>query len=70
MRARVVAAEFRSGTLGHNAMRTDFSIAFGGFKQSGYGREGGIEGLLPHLEIKTVILDGEPPTIQSGAFAP
>jgi acyl-CoA reductase-like NAD-dependent aldehyde dehydrogenase len=59
-RARAVAAQLRSGTVGHNAFRTDFGIAFGGFKQSGIGREGGKEGLLPFLETKTVILDGPP----------
>ena len=36
-----VAGQLRSGTVGHNAFRTDFGIAFGGFKQSGIGREGG-----------------------------
>ena len=59
-RAREVARQLRSGTVGHNAFRTDFGIAFGGFKQSGIGREGGTEGLLPFLETKTVILSGEP----------
>jgi aldehyde dehydrogenase (NAD+) len=59
-RARDVARQLRSGTVGHNAMRTDVGIAFGGFKQSGIGREGGREGLLPYLEIKTVILEGRP----------
>jgi acyl-CoA reductase-like NAD-dependent aldehyde dehydrogenase len=59
-RAREVARELRSGTVGHNAFRTDFGMAFGGFKQSGIGREGGKEGLLPFLETKTVILDGAP----------
>jgi aldehyde dehydrogenase (NAD+) len=59
-RAREVAGQLRSGTVGHNAFRTDFGIAFGGFKQSGLGREGGIEGLLPFLESKTVILEGTP----------
>jgi acyl-CoA reductase-like NAD-dependent aldehyde dehydrogenase len=59
-RARQIARRLRSGTVGHNAFRTDFSIAFGGFKQSGLGREGGIEGLLPFLETKTVILEGVP----------
>jgi aldehyde dehydrogenase (NAD+) len=59
-RARQVARRLRSGTVGHNAFRTDFGIAFGGFKQSGIGREGGIEGLLPFLETKTVILEGTP----------
>jgi aldehyde dehydrogenase (NAD+) len=59
-RARQVAGQLRSGTVGHNAFRTDFSVAFGGFKQSGIGREGGREGLLPFLETKTVILEGRP----------
>jgi aldehyde dehydrogenase (NAD+) len=59
-RARTVAGQLRSGTVGHNAFRTDFGIAFGGFKQSGIGREGGREGLLPFLETKTVILEGRP----------
>ncbi len=59
-RARDVAGQLRSGTVGHNAFRTDFGIAFGGFKQSGIGREGGVEGLQPFLETKTVILDGTP----------
>ncbi len=52
-----VARKLRSGTVGHNSFRSDFGIAFGGFKQSGIGREGGREGLLPYLESKTVILD-------------
>ena len=59
-RARRVARQLRCGTVGHNAFRTDFGIAFGGFKQSGIGREGGTEGLLPFLETKTVILEGVP----------
>jgi len=59
-RARAVAGELRSGTVGHNAFRTDFGMAFGGFKQSGIGREGGKEGLLPFLETKAVILEGRP----------
>jgi betaine-aldehyde dehydrogenase len=59
-RAYAVARSLRSGTVGHNALRLDFSMAFGGFKQSGVGREGGIEGLRPYLETKTVLLDGMP----------
>lgn len=59
-RAYAAARKLRSGTVGHNVFRTDFSIAFGGFKQSGLGREGGTEGLLPYLETKTVILNGIP----------
>jgi betaine-aldehyde dehydrogenase len=56
-RAMAVARRLRSGTVGHNAFRSDFSIAFGGYKQSGIGREGGREGLRPYLEAKTVILE-------------
>jgi acyl-CoA reductase-like NAD-dependent aldehyde dehydrogenase len=59
-RVRAVAGKLRSGTVGMNSFRTDFGIAFGGFKQSGIGREGGKEGLVHFLETKTVILD-EPP---------
>ena len=59
-RARAVAAQLRSGTVGHNAFRTDLGIGFGGFKQSGIGREGGVEGIRPFLEPKTVILEQRP----------
>jgi aldehyde dehydrogenase (NAD+) len=59
-RAYAVARQLRSGVVGHNVWRTDFSIAFGGFKQSGIGREGGVEGLLPYTEAKTVILEDLP----------
>jgi acyl-CoA reductase-like NAD-dependent aldehyde dehydrogenase len=59
-RAYSVARQLRSGTVGHNAFRSDLSIAFGGFKQSGIGREGGIEGLRPYLESKTIILNEVP----------
>ncbi len=63
-RAAEIAGRLRSGTVGHNAFRTDFGIAFGGVKQSGIGREGGTEGLLPFLETKTVILKGRPARYQ------
>jgi len=60
-RAYAVARRLRAGTVGHNAFKTDFSIAFGGFKQSGIGREGGTEGMHPYLEAKTIILDQRVP---------
>jgi aldehyde dehydrogenase (NAD+) len=59
-RALAVARQLRSGTVGHNAFRSDFGIAFGGFKKSGIGREGGRLGLLPYLEAKTVVMDEAP----------
>ena len=52
-----VARRIRSGSVGHNASRTDFSIGFGGFKQSGLGREGGEEGLMAFMESKSIVLD-------------
>jgi aldehyde dehydrogenase (NAD+) len=33
-------------------------MGHGGFKQSGIGREGGVDGLLPFLESKAILLDG------------
>jgi aldehyde dehydrogenase (NAD+) len=59
-RARQVGARLRSGTVGHNAMRTDFGVSFGGFKQSGIGREGVHEGLPHFLETKFIVLEGQP----------
>jgi acyl-CoA reductase-like NAD-dependent aldehyde dehydrogenase len=65
-RAYAAARGLRSGTVGHNAARADFGIAFGGFKQSGIGREGGTEGLLPFLETKAVLLDAWPAHLANG----
>ena len=48
------------GTVGHNGVRREHRLPFGGFKQSGLGREGGKEGMLPYLETKVIILDGMP----------
>ena len=59
-RAYALGRELRSGTVGQNGVRGDATISFGGFKQSGIGREGGVDGLMPYLESKTIILDGEP----------
>lgn len=52
-----VARQLRAGTVGHNGFKLDFSIGFGGFKQSGIGREGGLAGLGAYLEPKTMIFD-------------
>lgn len=61
-KARAVARRLRAGTVGHNDNRADFGIGFGGFKQSGIGREGGVAGLLPYLENKTVVLEERSPS--------
>jgi len=51
-----VARQIRTGTISVNASIMDFTLPFGGYKQSGIGREGGVEGLDEFFEIKTVHL--------------
>lgn len=58
-RAYHVARRVRTGTIAQNGSKSDFSIGFGGFKQSGIGREGGLAGLMSYLEPKTIVLEGE-----------
>jgi aldehyde dehydrogenase (NAD+) len=55
-----IARRIRSGAVGQNGLRMDFGLPYGGFKQSGLGREGGIEGLMGYLEVKTMLLDAMP----------
>ncbi len=55
-----IARRIRTGGFGQNGLRMDFGLPFGGFKQSGIGREGGPEGLLPYLEMKTILIDAMP----------
>ena len=55
--AYAVGRRLRAGTVSQNGLKPDFNIAFGGFKESGIGREGGVEAVLPYLETKTMILD-------------
>jgi betaine-aldehyde dehydrogenase len=55
-RALRVASAVRAGTLGINGYTLDFSIPFGGCKQSGIGREFGVEGLAEYTELKAVAL--------------
>ena len=49
-----IARQVRSGSLTVNGMVVDIEMPFGGFKQSGIGREGGIEGLKTYQETKTI----------------
>lgn len=47
-----VARRLRAGTIQINGRGPDYGSPFGGYKQSGNGREGGIFGLEDYLEIK------------------
>jgi len=53
-RGYAVARRVRSGSVTVNGLIVDYKMPFGGFKQSGIGREGGIEGLENYFEVKTV----------------
>lgn len=55
-RAYAVARRVRTGNFGHNGRVIDFTIPYGGFKQSGVGREGGIEGLHGFTEVKAIFM--------------
>ena len=53
-RARRVAKRIRAGNVHINGARLDFGGCFGGYKQSGNGREWGVAGLEEFLELKAV----------------
>ncbi|CAA9272524.1 MAG: Aldehyde dehydrogenase [uncultured Arthrobacter sp.] len=56
-----VARRLDAGTVSiNNGITIDITVPFGGFKQSGYGRELGPEGLDGYFHTKSVFLDGEP----------
>lgn len=54
-RARRVARQLRTGHVHLNGARPDFTAPFGGYKQSGNGREWGVFGLEEFTEIKAVL---------------
>lgn len=53
-RARRVAKQIRSGNVRINGARIDFAGCFGGYKQSGNGREWSEAGLEEFLELKAI----------------
>ncbi|MER5437069.1 aldehyde dehydrogenase [Streptomyces sp. NPDC002790] len=55
-RATAVARRIRTGTITVNGFRLDLAAPFGGYKNSGIGREFGPEGLAAYFEHKTVNL--------------
>jgi acyl-CoA reductase-like NAD-dependent aldehyde dehydrogenase len=60
-RGHRLARRIRAGTVGINMPYTAFpGIPFGGYKQSGFGRELGLETLDAYLETKSVIVSTSP----------
>ena len=53
-RVMEVAAKIRAGNIHINGQSGDLNTPFGGFKQSGNGREWGAHGFTDYLEIKAV----------------
>ncbi len=50
-----IASQIRSGQVHLNYPAWDPHAPFGGFKQSGNGREYGVEGMLEYLEVKSIL---------------
>jgi aldehyde dehydrogenase (NAD+) len=55
-RAFRVARRLRAGTVGINGFQVEPHLPFGGFKQSGLGREGGQSAYEAYTELKTVLM--------------
>ncbi|ATE63982.1 aldehyde dehydrogenase [Rhizorhabdus dicambivorans] len=64
-RAYAMARRIRTGNFGHNGRVIDFTMPYGGFKQSGIGREGGVEGLHAFTEVKAVFMPELPSHLRS-----
>jgi acyl-CoA reductase-like NAD-dependent aldehyde dehydrogenase len=58
-----IAARVRAGTYGVNMYTLDIGSPFGGFKQSGIGREFGPEGLDEYVELQSVLCGGKMPPL-------
>jgi acyl-CoA reductase-like NAD-dependent aldehyde dehydrogenase len=60
-RGHRIARRIKAGTVGINVPYTAFpGIPFGGYKQSGFGRELGLETLELYLETKSVLVSTSP----------
>ena len=52
--ARRIASRIRAGNVHINGASGGFDVPFGGYKQSGNGREWGAHGFIDYLEIKAI----------------
>ena len=53
-----VARQLRSGNVGINTAQRNHEAPFGGFKQSGVGRDGGSYGLHAYSELQSIVWPG------------
>ncbi|GAB3570893.1 aldehyde dehydrogenase [Amycolatopsis endophytica] len=57
-RAHRVSARMQAGLVSVNTFRpTHWMLPYGGYKQSGLGRENGFDALREYVEVKTVVVD-------------
>jgi acyl-CoA reductase-like NAD-dependent aldehyde dehydrogenase len=54
-RAMHVAKQLRTGNVGINTVQRNHEMPFGGFKQSGVGRDGGSFGLHAYSELQSLV---------------
>ncbi|HEY5151931.1 MAG TPA: aldehyde dehydrogenase [Mycobacterium sp.] len=59
-----ISGQIRTGTYGINMYMLDISSPFGGFKQSGIGREFAEEGLAEYTELQSVLSAGRLPELE------
>jgi acyl-CoA reductase-like NAD-dependent aldehyde dehydrogenase len=50
-----MAKRLRSGNVGINTLQRNHEAPFGGFKQSGVGRDGGSYGLAAYSELQSIV---------------
>jgi aldehyde dehydrogenase (NAD+) len=60
-----IAEAIRAGTYGINMYTLDIGSPFGGFKQSGIGREFAAEGLSEYVELQSTVCAGKLPPLPS-----
>jgi acyl-CoA reductase-like NAD-dependent aldehyde dehydrogenase len=54
-KAMAMAKLLRAGTVGINTLQRNHDAAFGGFKYSGVGRDGGSWGLHAYSELQSIV---------------
>ena len=59
-RAMLMSEKLKAGTVWINNYRsTSFATPFGGYKDSGFGREGGVDAVKEYMEVKSVWVSTE-----------
>ncbi len=57
-KAYEIAKQLRTGNVGINTVQRNHELPFGGFKQSGVGRDGGVFGFHAYSELQSIVWPG------------